>query len=245
MSGPVWALFLDFDGTLVDIAPRPDAVMVEPGLPDVLAAIRDRLGGALAIVSGRAILDIDRYLPGFDVCGLHGLESRIGRTVTRPEGLRSLDREIAELRSRFAGRHGIVIEDKGVGLTIHWRMAPEHEAEAVAAVGDLAARLGPAYRVQDGKAVREIVPAQAGKGRGIRGMMAGPPFAGRRPVFVGDDRTDEHGFEAVNEMDGLSVKVGDGETLAKRRLASPAAARKWLADWAGGADPDGAFRPPA
>jgi trehalose 6-phosphate phosphatase len=227
------ALFLDFDGTLVDIAEHPDAVMVDPGLPEVLTGLRERLGGALAIVTGRPISDIDRYLPGLgvDVCGLHGLERRVAGIVSVPDGLRDLGPEVEALRQALAGHSGILIENKGISVAVHWRMAPEAEAEARAAIDDLARRLGPTYRVQEGKAVRELVPAAAGKGEAIRALMRMPPYSGRRPIFIGDDVTDEHGFEAVRDLGGATVKVGGGETGAERRVPSPAELRTVLSDW--------------
>lgn len=226
------ALFLDFDGTLVDIAERPDAVAVEPGLPEVLRGLKGQLGGALAVVTGRALADVERYLPGLglDICGLHGLERRVGGVVTAPE-LPDLAAHVADLRARFRTYPGAIVEDKTVGVAVHWRMAPEAEAAAKSALGDLALRLGPAYRLQEGKAVIELVPAAAGKGASIRAVMELPPYLGRLPVFAGDDRTDEHGFEAVNELGGLTVKVGPGPTQALYRIESASAFRRWLARW--------------
>lgn len=227
-----WAIFLDFDGTLVDIAARPDDVVVEAGLPGLLQALRAGQGGALAIVTGRPIVDIDGFLPGLelDVCGHHGLERRVAGRVHRPD-LPDLASEVTALRARLAPHPGILVEDKGIGVAVHWRLAPAAEGHARAAVADLVGRLGSGYRVQDGKAVSEIVPAAAGKGRGIRAIMAEPPYAGRRPFFAGDDRTDEHGFAAVRDLGGLTVKIGAGPTEAERRLGSPAALRGWLASW--------------
>lgn len=229
--GPgAWALFLDFDGTLVDLAPTPDAVTVPPGLPGLLRALKERLGGAVAIVTGRPLADVDAFLPGLELdgCGLHGLERRWGGNFSRPVASAPLSTEVEALRRLFAGAPGIVIEDKGVSVAIHWRLAPALETEAAAAAADLAARLGPAFRIQDGKAVREIVPADAGKGAGVRALMARPPYAGRRPLFAGDDRTDEDGFEAAAALGGLAVKVGPGPTRAARRIASSGEFRMWL-----------------
>lgn len=233
---PGHALFLDFDGTLVDIAERPDAVRVEPDLPDLLTRLHRRLGGALAVVSGRTVADIDGFLgrTALDVCGMHGLERRIDGRLSRPENLVAIGPQVAALRAAFADRPGVLVEDKGVGVALHWRMAPEAEAEALAAMASLAADLGPGYRIQDGKAVREIVPASSGKGGAVLALMERSPYRGRSPVFVGDDRTDEHGFEAVNALGGLSIKLGPGATAATRRLPDPAAFRGWLRRWADG-----------
>ena len=227
------ALFLDFDGTLVDIAERPEAVVVEPDLPDVLARLHVRLNGAVAIVTGRRIADIDRFLPGtpLDMCGLHGLELRIAGRVVDRAALPDLDDEIGRLRERLAGYAGVVVEDKRIGVAVHWRLAPDAESDVRAAVADLAERLGPGYRLQDGKSVREVVPAGAGKGGAVRELMAQGPYAARRPIFVGDDRTDEGGFEAANGLGGISVKIGEGETKASRRIGSPLLFRSWLRRW--------------
>ncbi|WP_133770593.1 trehalose-phosphatase [Enterovirga rhinocerotis] len=235
MDAP-WALFLDFDGTLVDIAERPDAVVVEAGLPASLSALWQRLDGALAIVTGRTVEVVTGFLgdPGFDVCGMHGLERRVGGRLSRPDGLADLGTDVAALRSAFADRPGVLVEDKGVGVALHWRLAPEAEADALAAMAALAARLGEGYRIQDGKAVREIVPAASGKGGAIRALMEHPPYLGRIPVFAGDDRTDESGFEAVNALGGISIKLGDGPTAAAHRLPSAPAFRAWLHRWAEG-----------
>ena len=233
-----FALFLDFDGTLVDIAETPDAVVVDHTLPGLLGRLRDRLGGAVAIVTGRPIRDIDRFLPGvmLDACGMHGLERRVVGRVSMPE-LPYLAGEIEGLRRRLAPLEGVLVEDKGIGVAAHWRMRPDAEGEARAAIDDLARQLGPGYRVQDGKAVREIVPVAASKGEGIRALMRVPPYAGRRPIFIGDDRTDEHGFDAVAADGGVGVKIGPGGTGATFRMGSPDELRRVLQDWAAtGAD---------
>lgn len=239
-----WALFLDFDGTLVDIAERPDAVVVPPGLVEMLGRLARWLDGALAVVTGRAIGDVETYLPGLpvDLCGLHGIERRIAGRFERPAHLADLGPEIARLRQRLEPWPGVVVEDKRVGVAVHWRMAPDAEADAMAAAAELAADLGPGYRVQDGKAVREIVPAHAGKGGAVRTLMEAFPYIGRRPIFIGDDRTDEDAFATVNALDGVAVKVGAGETLALRRLPSPKAVLTFLADFE--ADPDTVERLP-
>jgi len=227
------ALFVDFDGTLVEIAATPDAVTVDPGLPELLSRLRDLLGGALAIVTGRPVAGIDHFLPGLDLdaCGMHGLERRIAGHVAFPDDLADLSPQIARLRARLANHPGLIIEDKRIGVAVHWRTAPQGEQDARAAIDELARELGPGYKIQDGKAVREIVSARAGKGEGIQALMRSRPYAGRRPFFVGDDKTDEHGFAAVNELDGVTVKIGPGDTLARYRLSSSAELRKMLENW--------------
>ena len=230
-----WALFLDFDGTLVDIAQTPDAVVVEPHLPEMLVRLRDALGGAVAVVSGRPVATLDRFLgtDALDAAGLHGLEARIAGALhpCRPDDHPSLRRGIAWLRETLDDP-GIVVEDKGCSVGVHWRLAPQHADLARNAAEELAAALGPQYRIQHGKMVAEVLPAHAGKGGAIRRFLEHPPYRGRRPLFVGDDLTDEDGFAVVNAAGGASVRVGAGVSAALHRIASPAAFRALLRSWA-------------
>lgn len=230
-----WALFLDFDGTLVEIVDRPDAVAVPPDLGTTLRALRQRLGGAMAIVTGRSIAVIDAFLAPnrFDVAGLHGAEYRLAGQAfpCRAEDHPDLRLGIEELEQRFASEPGILIEDKGCSVAVHWRLAPEKEEIASRAMTDLAAALGPAYRLQQGKAVAEVLPSRATKGGIIGHFVTQGPFQGRRPIFMGDDLTDEQAFEAVDRLGGISVRVGAGPTRARYRLASPPAVRELLARW--------------
>lgn len=244
------ALFLDFDGTLVDIAPRPDAVKVEPGLVGHLETLRQRLGGALAIVSGRPIAQIDGFLAPalLDAAGLHGVELRREGELSggRPEDHPDLRRQVERLHAESAALAQVLIEDKGASVAVHWRLAQAADAErAEALVKEAAAALGGEYRLQLGKAVGEIVPARATKAVAIRTFMTEPPYAGRRAVFLGDDKTDEIAFASVMEDGGIAIRVGDGETAAARRLPDPASVRALLASWAAGETIDPDTLPPA
>jgi trehalose 6-phosphate phosphatase len=241
MIGQSYALFLDFDGTLVDIVERPDAVVVDPELPATLARLQDRLGGALAIVSGRPVSFLDpRFLPyRFDMAGLHGLEQRIAGELhlCDPEEHPQLRRMIGRLSEAVADKQGVLIEDKGCSVAIHWRLAPQEKDFALATAHAAVEALGSDYRLQHGKAVAEILPSAAGKGKVIERFLHAAPYKGRVPIFVGDDLTDENGFKTVNDRNGLSVRIGAGETIAKLRLGTPADLRHCLSSWAS----DGSF----
>jgi len=234
-----WALFLDFDGTLVDIAERPGAIAVDPALPGILGALRERLGGALALVSGRPVAFLDERLgTAFDAAGLHGIEQRIGGRLSpcRPEDHPALRRAVERLHAFAADHDGLLVEDKGCSVAVHWRLAPAKGETARAMCEATVEALGSDYRIQYGKAVAEILPAASGKGWVIERFLADPPYRGRRPMFVGDDLTDEHGFGVVNDLGGLSVRVGEGESIAHRRVGTPADLRRALAEWATGGD---------
>ncbi len=223
------ALFLDFDGTLVEIAPTPDQVRVAPGLPALIETLRDRLGGALAVVSGRPIAQIDALLRPAHVAaaGAHGLERRGAddSLVSAPPSA-----AIHTVRDRLlpfvAARPELVLEDKGVSLSLHYRRVPGLEAQCRAAMD--AALDGLDLELLDGKMVLEVRPHGMDKGRAIAEFVAEPPFAGRLPVFIGDDRTDEDGFDRVNAHGGWSIKVGVGATRATRRIGDVAEVHEWL-----------------
>jgi trehalose 6-phosphate phosphatase len=231
-----YALFLDFDGTLVDIVERPDAVVVDPALPDILTRLQERLGGALAIISGRPVEFLDaRFVPHvFDMAGLHGLEHRIaGRlSMCDPDEHPALRETVERLCKIVADKEGVLIEDKGCSVAIHWRLAPHEKDFALATAHAAVEALGADYRVQHGKAVAEILPSAAGKGKVIERFLQEAPYKGRRPIFIGDDLTDEHGFKTVNAHDGLSVRIGAGDTIAQVRLGTPADLRHCLSTWA-------------
>lgn len=244
------ALFLDFDGTLVEIAATPDQVVVDPALAPALERLRARLGGALALVTGRPIATIDDFLAParFDVAGLHGAERRLGDRVSGSSAADHPDlrARIPALHAAVAGLQAVLIEDKGASVAVHWRLATPSDAErAEEAVKAVAAELAAGYRLQLGKAVGEIVPASATKGAAIRGLSAQAPYAGRRAVFFGDDLTDEKAFATVNQDGGISVRIGSAETIATRRLGNPEEVRALLYGWADGEPIDLDALPPA
>lgn len=229
-----WALFLDVDGCLLEFDDDPERVHAPASLTSRLADVSRRLGGALALVSGRRIDSIDRmFAPArFAVGGLHGLERR-GARSPQSAVVASVDAAVwagvvAEARAWMVAHPQARVEDKGQALALHWRADPSAEDRARAFASQALSRL-PGYRLQPGDCVLELRPHGADKGAAIAAFLAEPPFAGRLPVFAGDDFTDEHGFAVVNGYAGISIVVGDRRpTLANHRLAGPAAVRRWL-----------------
>lgn len=243
-----WALFLDVDGTLIEIAPEPDAVVVPPRLIAVLGRLQEALGGALALVSGRTIDRLDTMFAPLRLAaaGGHGLERRGGDgRVHRPPARTA---ETARLRAAFsdfaAARPGVIVEDKGLSVALHFRLAPACERDALALAGRVAREIGDGFRIQRGKMMVEVRPEGGTKGSVVDSFMAEPPFAGRTPVFVGDDVTDEDGFAAANRRGGLSMRVGDGvPSVARFHIGGVAALLDWLDILAGGTEKAGARRP--
>ncbi len=224
------ALFLDFDGTLVELAETPDAISLSPHLPALLKTLCRQLDGRIAIVSGRSIGDLEKYLDcsGLAVSGSHGLELRLADGTHLPLFVpRPFDGVRDELAALSAETPGLLLEEKPAGLALHYRLAPQEERRVVAFMERLAAHHGLALQL--GKMVAELRPPGADKGDAVRALMAEPPFAGARPVAVGDDITDEHAFEAAATMGGTGVLVGEARaTAAAYRLPSVAAVAEWL-----------------
>jgi trehalose 6-phosphate phosphatase len=225
------ALFLDFDGTLVEIAPAPDLVHVPAELPDLLDELANRLGGAIAVVSGRPLDELARMLVPFAgrIAGDHGLERRYGAgKVTRCRAHPELDR-FRPLLAGFATRHpGVLLEDKGGSLALHYRQNPSLGSICHAFLRRAAQASNGALAAVAGKMVIELMPRSAGKGRAIADFLADAPFHGRLPVFIGDDTTDEDGFAVVNRLGGISVHVGGGATIARHNLATVGGVLAWL-----------------
>lgn len=231
------AFFFDFDGTLVELASTPDGVVVQPIVPRVLAALRSATNGAVAVVSGRGIESIDAFLqmPDMPMAGLHGAERRDSNADVLRVGFNDdrLLRMEHVLEGVVKANPGMLLEIKGAALALHYRNAPERGAAARDATERLVAQYADAYVLQPGKMVYEIKPKDVDKGRAVVAFLSEPPFSGRRPVFIGDDLTDEKGFAVVNERGGVSIKVGGGDTLAHVRVESVGALLDWLAGIAG------------
>lgn len=230
-----WALFLDIDGTLLEIAETPGQVHADRADHKLLQSVRDAAGGAAALISGRSIAVIDELFHPIKMpaAGLHGIERRDpGGTVHRPAlPFEMLQYAAATLRE-FARKHeGLVLENKGYSLALHYRLAPELEQSAHLQVLEVAKTLGDWVEVQGGKMVAELKPAGRNKGIAIEEFMREKPFAGRVPVFIGDDLTDEHGFQVVNRLGGHSIKVGPEPSAATWRIKDPRSVRAWLRDW--------------
>ena len=231
-EGEAWALFLDLDGTLSPLKEKPADVVLETRLLDLLQQLHQRLDGALAIISGRSINDLSRLLSPLELplAGQHGAERHDevnGYSLSEPD-YATLHEAREELR-RFLDAHPeLELEDKGASLALHYRNAPDKQPTIERQLDSLRERLGDALIMHGGKSVFELRTTSCNKGEAIHHFMQAAPFAQRTPVFLGDDLTDEDGFEAVNALGGYSIKVGQGETRARYRLDDTHAVEAWL-----------------
>jgi trehalose 6-phosphate phosphatase len=234
LSAERLAFFLDVDGTLLEIAPAPDAVVVEPALLELLGALVERSHGAVALVSGRAITTLDQFFDPLvlPVAGLHGFERRTadGTYLRKPLPAGELLAEArAKLKRLVSEVPDLLLEDKRFSLALHYRRVPHLEAPLLVEVSSIVAELGPQFELQRGRCVAEIRPASANKAAAIAEFMEEEPFCGRRPLCLGDDITDECAFDWVNRAGGLSIAVGvERDSHAKAHLHSVGAARMWL-----------------
>ncbi|WP_336220891.1 trehalose-phosphatase [Citrobacter amalonaticus] len=226
-----YAYFFDLDGTLAQIKPHPDLVEIPAQVLERLHRLAERNAGALALISGRSMVELDALATPwrFPLAGVHGAERRDinGKThiVHLPQ---AIERDISlQLHTALANLPGAELEIKGMAFALHYRQAPEHE-QALLTLARRIAQNWPQLALQQGKCVVELKPKGANKGEAIAAFMQEAPFAGRIPVFLGDDLTDESGFAVVNRMGGISVKVGEGETQATWRLASVPDVWRWL-----------------
>jgi trehalose 6-phosphate phosphatase len=232
-----WAWFFDIDGTLIEIAATPSSVVVHDDLPHIISRLHELSGGAVSLITGRAVSDVESFLPlpGIAVAGQHGLEMRSA------EGEVSVDKppraDFATIESELAGiakrHHGLIVEHKGGSVALHYRRAPQLAGYAHRVMRDIQSRHAPDLVIQKGKRVVELRARGTDKGVAINTLMQLPPFHGRVPAFVGDDVTDEAGFALVNEMGGHSIKVGSGRTRARWRLSDVDDVREWLSEATG------------
>jgi trehalose 6-phosphate phosphatase len=228
-----WALFLDVDGTLLDFAETPEQVSVPSGLPDLLRALHDFLGGALALVSGRPIATLDRlFVPlRLPAAGQHGAELRataLGEIVRTPPP--SHLAEVSAGLRRFAATHpGILVEDKNASVAVHYRRAPQFRDELEAFTRAAIATNNEHMEILEAVMAFDVKLRSVDKGRAVAWFMNRPPFTGRVPVFIGDDHTDEYGFAEVAERAGYAIQVGTSRPrVTPWHIATPADLRQWL-----------------
>ncbi len=234
-----WCLFLDVDGTLIELTETPFDTRASEDLKALLKNVSERLGGAMALVSGRSIDYLDALFAPLRLpsAGLHGVERRKASGALQGASFNDslLDRARAALADLVQTHAGTLLEDKGRTVAIHFRMAPQFEPELREAVTAIAAQLGPNYHVQSGSMMLEIKPHGFNKGGAVKAFMQEPPFSGRTPVYVGDDLTDIDGFKVAADLGGISIAVGE-RVHGQYHLDDPAAVRAWLEGIAGQID---------
>lgn len=230
-SSEHYAFFFDVDGTLAEIQPHPDDVFIETDLLSALSRLTELTRGAVALVSGRPVVELDKLVAPLmlPLAGIHGAERRdASYTLHQVELPATVPGALAEELSQMTtSMPGIYLENKGVAWAVHYRQAPEYAESVMECVASMVERY-PSLTLQPGKCVVEIKPAASDKGSAISAFMSESPFCGRTPVFLGDDLTDERGFLVVNAMQGISVKIGEGDTEARYRLQDIRMVREWL-----------------
>jgi trehalose 6-phosphate phosphatase len=238
LRAPDIALFLDVDGTLLEIEREPGAVHVPERLCRILERLQSATGGALGLVSGRLLDQLDQLFAPLrlSAAGVHGLERRnLGVKIERaaPDPA-AVERARRHLRAFADAHEGVLLEDKGLTLALHYRKAPGLADAAVTAAETAVAESEGALVLLRGKMVCELKPPGVDKGRAIAAFLDEPPFAGRRPVFAGDDVTDEAGFVTINQRGGVSIRIGDGgPTAAAFGLPNVTAMHTWLLELLG------------
>lgn len=230
-----WALFLDIDGTLIELAPTPSAVVVPADLPGLLTALEHVLDGAMALITGRSLADVDALFAPLKLtaAGQHGAEIRIGgREIALHAKTNGILQALMPRIKAFAdARPGILVEGKGMTIAVHCRQVPEYQDELGAFLIALAAEHGELLETIRGHRVFEIKPRNVSKRTAVEHLMRTAPFAGRLPLFIGDDRTDEDGFAAVRALGGHAIRVGpDQPSLATWRMEDPAGVRAFLSE---------------
>ena len=226
-----WCLFLDVDGTLIELTDSPFETYADADLKALLTEVAERLQGAVALVSGRSIEYLDALFAPLRLpaAGLHGVERRKASGIMH--GASFVDSQLDPARVAFDAlvetHPGTLLEDKGRTVAVHFRMAPQFESRVRETVAAVAAQLSSNYHIQEGNMMLEIKPRGFTKDSAIKAFMQEPPFSGRKPVFVGDDLTDLDGFKAVEDQGGISIAVGD-RVQAQYRVENVTAVRAWL-----------------
>jgi trehalose 6-phosphate phosphatase len=226
-----WCLFLDVDGTLIELTDSPFDTCADAEIKVLLGEVVERLGGAVALVSGRSIEYLDALFAPLRLpaAGLHGVERRKASGVMHGASFvdSQLDRARVALNALVKTYPGTLLEDKGRTVAVHFRMAPQFESTVRDTVVAVASQLSSDYHIQEGNMMFEIKPRGFTKDSAIKAFMQEPPFSGRKPVFVGDDLTDQDAFKAVENLGGISIAVGD-RVHAQYRVENTAAVRAWL-----------------
>ncbi|MDP9008637.1 MAG: trehalose-phosphatase [Pseudomonadota bacterium] len=226
-----WCLFLDVDGTLLELTDTPARTAADPEIRLLLREVSERLGGAVALVSGRKIATLDELFAPLKLpsAGLHGVERRkAGGTIQGASFVDSqLDGARAAMKAVVEAHPGTLFEDKDRTLAVHFRMAPQFADIMHRSIIDIARPLGTNYHIQSGKMLFEIKPRGFSKATAIKAFMKEPPFSGRKPVFIGDDLTDQDGFAIVEAQGGISIGVGDG-VRGQFYFENVTAVRSWL-----------------
>ncbi|HEY3699139.1 MAG TPA: trehalose-phosphatase [Spongiibacteraceae bacterium] len=229
-----WALFLDVDGTLLEFAPTPDAVIVPEGLVDLLTRLRTRLNGALALVSGRRIEALDQLLAPLQLpaAGLHGLERRdaLGHEYRAPIDTAALDAMRAAAYRLAETLPSVLLEDKHFSIAFHFRAAKLQQPALRSGVEAIARQTG--FSLQAGVDVYELKPPGTNKGGALAAFMRDSGFKGRLPIYIGDDLTDEHALAAAQQFAGMGIHVGSlMPSAAHFGLPGPGAVLHWLRRW--------------
>jgi len=227
------AILLDIDGTILDLAPSPQQVWVPPGLRRTLARLDSLTDGAVALVSGRPLNDIDLIFSPLELAAIggHGAELRTAARATPIARVAPLSKTLKHELARLTGLgRGILAEDKGYSLALHYRLAPEKEEELRAAVDKICAGATPgSIEILRGKFVVEIKAASVSKAIAVCDLMEYPPFADRNPIFIGDDITDEPVFGIISKFGGVGFSVGHLADDANGHFDKPESVRAWLA----------------
>jgi trehalose 6-phosphate phosphatase len=227
------AFLLDIDGTILDFAPSPRQVWVPAGLRRTLARLTQAAGGALALVSGRSISDIDLIFSPLQLAaiGVHGAEMRISADADVQPRVTPLSKVLKRKLATIAELGpGILVEDKGYSLALHYRLAPEKGAAVLAAATKICAEVPEeAIRILPGKLVVDIKPAAIDKGDAVSELMQNPPFAGRHPIYIGDDTTDLPVFRIISKFGGRAYSVGGIIADVDGHFDTPESVRSWLA----------------